>query len=102
MLIARVVGNVVATQKHRKFEGAKLMLVQPINLDESPALAWSDFLQDKLALGLHESPYFAWVPDGSRQAVPVAMINRTVRPKVDIEAFSMATRQIPARDLLLQ
>ena len=36
MLIARVVGTVVATQKHRKFEGAKLMLVQPLNLDDSP------------------------------------------------------------------
>ena len=33
MQIARVVGTVVATQKHRKFEGAKLLLVQPLNLD---------------------------------------------------------------------
>jgi ethanolamine utilization protein EutN len=36
MQIARVVGNVVATQKHRKFEGAKLLLVQPLNLDGTP------------------------------------------------------------------
>jgi len=36
MLIARVVGTVVATQKHRKFEGAKLMLVQPLNTDDTP------------------------------------------------------------------
>jgi ethanolamine utilization protein EutN len=34
--IARVVGTVVATQKHRKFEGAKLLLVQPLNLDDTP------------------------------------------------------------------
>jgi ethanolamine utilization protein EutN len=34
--IARVIGTVVATQKHRKFEGAKLQLVQPLNLDDSP------------------------------------------------------------------
>jgi ethanolamine utilization protein EutN len=27
---------VVATQKHRKFEGAKLLLVQPITLDDAP------------------------------------------------------------------
>jgi ethanolamine utilization protein EutN len=33
MQIARVVGTVVATQKHRKFQGAKLLLVQPLNLD---------------------------------------------------------------------
>src|SRR5579862_6464268 len=34
--IARVVGTVVSTQKHRKFEGAKLMLVQPLNVDDTP------------------------------------------------------------------
>ena len=36
MQIGRVVGTVVATQKHRKFEGAKLMLVQPLNADDTP------------------------------------------------------------------
>ena len=36
MQIARVVGTVVSTQKHRTFEGAKLMLVQPLNIDDTP------------------------------------------------------------------
>jgi microcompartment protein CcmK/EutM len=36
MQIAKVIGTVVSTQKNRKFEGAKLMLVQPLNLDDSP------------------------------------------------------------------
>lgn len=36
MQIARVIGTVVATQKNRKFDGAKLLLVQPLNLDDSP------------------------------------------------------------------
>lgn len=36
MLLGTVVGTVVATQKHRTFEGAKLLLVQPVNLDGSP------------------------------------------------------------------
>ena len=36
MLIGQVVGTVVATQKHRKFEGAKLLLVQPLNTDGTP------------------------------------------------------------------
>ncbi len=36
MLIGRVIGNVVATQKHPKYEGAKLMLVQPITADGQP------------------------------------------------------------------
>ncbi|HNV03085.1 MAG TPA: EutN/CcmL family microcompartment protein [Vicinamibacterales bacterium] len=29
MLLARVIGSVVATQKHAKFQGAKLLVVQP-------------------------------------------------------------------------
>ena len=33
MQIARVVGTVVATQKNKKLEGAKLLLVQPLTLD---------------------------------------------------------------------
>ena len=36
MQIARVVGTLVATQKHRKLDGAKLLLVQPLNLDDTP------------------------------------------------------------------
>jgi ethanolamine utilization protein EutN len=34
--LARVVGTVVSTHKHPKFEGAKLLLVQPITLDDKP------------------------------------------------------------------
>ena len=33
MQIGRVVGTVVATQKNRKLEGAKLLLVQPLTLE---------------------------------------------------------------------
>ena len=36
MQLARVVGTVVATQKHRAFEGAKLLLVQPTTVDDQP------------------------------------------------------------------
>jgi ethanolamine utilization protein EutN len=36
MQIAKVVGNVVSTQKSRKFIGAKLLLVQPLDADETP------------------------------------------------------------------
>src|SRR5436309_1550238 len=32
--ICRVVGTVVATQKNKKLEGAKLLLVQPLTLDD--------------------------------------------------------------------
>ena len=33
MVIARVVGSVVSTQKNGKLEGAKLLLAQPLGLD---------------------------------------------------------------------
>jgi ethanolamine utilization protein EutN len=36
MLLARVVGNVVATQKNAQLEGSKLLLVQPEELDGAP------------------------------------------------------------------
>ena len=36
MQIGRVVGSLVSTQKHRKLEGAKLLLVQPLALDDTP------------------------------------------------------------------
>ncbi len=36
MQIGKVVGTVVATQKNKKLEGAKLLLVQPMGLDDQP------------------------------------------------------------------
>jgi ethanolamine utilization protein EutN len=36
MQIGRVIGTLVATQKHRKLEGAKLLLVQPLTLEDTP------------------------------------------------------------------
>ena len=36
MVIARVIGDVVVTQKHKSHEGRKALLVQPLNLDGTP------------------------------------------------------------------
>ena len=36
MQICRVVGTVVSTQKNKKLEGAKLLLVQPLTLEDTP------------------------------------------------------------------
>ena len=33
MILGRVVGNVVATQKNDRYEGARLLLVEPVDLD---------------------------------------------------------------------
>lgn len=53
MQIARVIGTVVSTQKHRKFEGAKLLLVQPVTPTgepRGPAL----IAVDSVGAGVHE------------------------------------------------
>jgi ethanolamine utilization protein EutN len=53
MLIAKVVGTVVATQKHRKFESAKLLLVQPLNADDTPR-GGTLLAVDGVGAGVHE------------------------------------------------
>ena len=53
MQIACVIGTVVSTQKHRTFEGAKLLLVQPLNMDDSPRGA-TLLAVDGVGAGVHE------------------------------------------------
>ena len=53
MQIARVIGTVVSTQKHRTFEGAKLLLVQPISLDDTPR-GTPLLAVDSVGAGVHE------------------------------------------------
>ena len=36
MIIARVVGNVVATQKEETHHGKKILLIQPLDLEDQP------------------------------------------------------------------
>lgn len=54
MLLARVIGTVVATQKHQKFEGAKLLLVQPLTL-EGDLRGTALLAVDALGAGVHET-----------------------------------------------
>lgn len=53
MQIARVVGTLVSTQKHKKFDGAKLLLVQPLNLDDTPRGS-ALLAVDGVGAGVHE------------------------------------------------
>ena len=53
MTLGRVVGTVVATQKHRKFEGAKLLLVQPVTLEDTPRGTLL-LAVDSVGAGMHE------------------------------------------------
>ena len=53
MQIARVVGTLVATKKHQKFEGAKLLLVQPLTIDDKPR-GTTLLAVDSVGAGVHE------------------------------------------------
>jgi ethanolamine utilization protein EutN len=37
VIIARVVGNVIATQKQESHEGKKILLIQPLDLEDQPS-----------------------------------------------------------------
>jgi microcompartment protein CcmK/EutM len=53
MILARVTGTVVSTQKHPKLDGAKLLLVQPLTLEDAPR--GSELLAvDGVGAGVHE------------------------------------------------
>ena len=75
MIIGRVVGPLVATQKHRKFAGSTLLLVQPLgegDVARGPAL----LAVDTVGAGVHEKVLL--VLDGKaagdamqKKAVPV-------------------------------
>ena len=54
MQIARVIGTVVSTQKHRKFEGAKLLIVQPLNMDDDTPRGSAVLAVDGVGAGVRE------------------------------------------------
>ena len=53
MIIGRVTGTVVASQKNRKLEGAKLLMVQPLTLEDTPRGA-ELLAVDGVGAGVHE------------------------------------------------
>ena len=53
MLLARVVGNIVATQKHKSLLGQRLLLCQPVTFEGKP-LGAPLVAIDQLGAGLHQ------------------------------------------------
>lgn len=53
MQLAYVIGTLVATQKHRNFESSKLLLVQPVGLDDVPRGPML-LATDTVGAGVHE------------------------------------------------
>jgi len=89
MQIARVIGTLVATQKHRNFEGAKLLLVQPLTLDDRPRGPML-LATDAVGAGVHEKVLL--VLDGKaaadamrRRGTPVDAAVIGIVDRVDLE-----------------
>src|ERR671929_1127993 len=53
MIIARILGTVVSTQKDERLKGHKLLLVRPLNLDGSDAAGYVVAV-DTVGAGFHE------------------------------------------------
>jgi ethanolamine utilization protein EutN len=53
MIIARILGTVVSTQKDERLKGNKLLLVRPLNLDGSDAAGYVVAV-DTVGAGFHE------------------------------------------------
>ena len=53
MIIARIVGTVVSTQKDERLRGSKLLLVRPLNLDGTDAGGYVVAV-DTVGAGYHE------------------------------------------------
>jgi ethanolamine utilization protein EutN len=90
MQLARVVGTVVATHKHRTFEGAKLLLVQPLTLDDQPR-GTALLAVDSVGAGVHEKVLI--VIEGraagealGRKGAPVDAAIIGIVDSVDVEA----------------
>jgi len=54
MLIARVIGDITATHKHMSHEGQKLLLVQPLELDQQTPRGDAVIAVDAVDAGLGE------------------------------------------------
>ena len=53
MIIARILGTVVSTQKDARLTGKKLLIVRPVNLDGTDASGYSVAV-DTVGAGFHE------------------------------------------------
>ena len=89
MQLARVIGTLIATQKHRNFEGAKLLLVQPLTLDDRPRGPML-LATDAVGAGVHEKVLL--VLDGKaasdamrRRGTPVDAAIVGIVDRVDLE-----------------
>ena len=99
MQLGLVVGTLVSTQKHRKLDGAKLLLVQPLTLDDRPRGA-PLLTIDSVGAGVGEKVLV--VIEGRaagdalrRKAAPVDAAIVGIVDRVDVYDTGMATASGP-------
>ena len=85
MILARIVGNVVATQKNERYEGARVMICQPINLrgEESGATVLA---LDSVDAGVGDTILLVqegWSASTAATGVPGAAIDSAIVGVVD-------------------
>ena len=70
MIIARILGTVVSTQKDERLHGKKLLIVKPINLDGTDQSGYVVSV-DTVGAGFHEKvivatkPFVSTIPNAS-------------------------------------
>ena len=91
MILARVLGNVVATQKNKRYDAARIMLVQPVNPDGTPrgvqmlALDSVDSGEGDLVIVVQEG----WSASTAATGEPGAAIDSAIIGVVDyVEVFT--------------
>jgi ethanolamine utilization protein EutN len=96
MFLGKVIGNVVATQKDAKFQGMKLLLVQPyVNRDRALVVSGSSIVAvDSVGAGEGECVLFtqgssARLTPGTREA-PVDAVIVGIVDAIEVEGHSVA------------
>jgi ethanolamine utilization protein EutN len=86
MILARVIGNAVATQKNERYEGGRILLVRPIELDGSDAGAADLLALDSVDAGVGDTVIVVregWAASTAATGRPGATIDSAIVGIVD-------------------
>jgi ethanolamine utilization protein EutN len=86
MILARVIGNAVATQKNERYEGGRILLVRPIELDGSDAGAADLLALDSVDAGVGDTVIVVregWAASTAATGRPGAAIDSAIVGIVD-------------------